>query len=102
MKIAAIIIAALIILGVIYSYAFAHGDAEWIMRGNYRAATGELCCGPTDCAAVPAGEVETVRYGYIWHGHFVRSRDALPSTDGQFWACTKPDGVRCFFAPLMG
>ena len=87
---------------IVSSPAWAHGDAQWIMRGGYKDATGASCCGPQDCSAVPASEVETNRYGYIWRGHFVRGRDALPSTDGQYWACTKPGGIRCLFVPLVG
>ena len=32
--------------------ALAHGDAEWIMRGQHRNQAGEWCCGEGDCAVV--------------------------------------------------
>lgn len=30
--------------------ALAHGPAEWIERGGYTNAVGQLCCGERDCA----------------------------------------------------
>lgn len=79
-----------------------HDDAKWIEDGRYRAQTGELCCGPTDCGAIPASDVRHVPDGYIVRGYHVPFSETLPSTDGQYWGCTKPAGIRCFFAPLMG
>lgn len=82
--------------------ARSHGDAQWIQNGNYRAQTGEHCCGISDCGPVPVQDIRHVRGGYEVRGFFVKMADTLPSTDGQYWACTKPGGIRCFFAPLMG
>jgi len=82
--------------------AMPHGDAQWIQNGNYRASSGELCCGPIDCGPIPAQEVQNVKDGYIVRGFHVPFSQAMPSTDGQYWGCTKPGGIRCFFAPLMG
>ena len=82
--------------------AMPHGDAQWIQNGNYRAASGEHCCGVSDCGAIPVQDVQNVKDGYIVRGFHVKFSDTLPSTDGQYWGCTKPGGIRCFFAPLLG
>lgn len=83
--------------------ALAHGDAQWIQSNpTYRDAAGVHCCGVNDCAPVPASEVYTVSNGYFVRGFHVPLGQTLPSLDGQFWACVKPGGIRCFFAPLMG
>jgi len=82
--------------------AMPHGDAQWIQNGNFRAQSGEHCCGITDCGAIPAQDVQNVKDGYIVRGFHVKFSDTLPSTDGQYWGCTKPGGIRCFFAPLLG
>ena len=84
------------------STAMPHGDAQWIQNGNYRAQSGEHCCGVSDCGAIPAQDVQHVKDGYVVRGFHVKFGDTLPSTDGQYWGCTKPGGIRCFFAPLMG
>ncbi len=82
--------------------ALAHGDAEWIMRGQHRNQAGEWCCGEGDCSVVRG--VHTVSLpgpGYrLPGGEFVPQGEAQPSPDGQFWRCQRPDGSRrCFFAP---
>jgi hypothetical protein len=85
--------------------ARAHGEADWIMRGQHRNAAGEWCCGEDDCVTV-AG-VRTVALpepGYrLPGGEFVPQAEAQPSPDGRFWRCRRPDGSRrCFFAPPPG
>lgn len=84
------------------SVALAHDDAQWIADGKYRASSGELCCGPTDCGIVPAHEVRHVPDGYVVRGYHVPLGEILPSHDGKVWACVKPGGLRCVFVPLMG
>lgn len=93
----------LFIIGV--SLAAAHGDAEWIMRGDYRAPTGEHCCGPEDCFKLDAADVAVVPGGYMVKSvnEFIPAEAALLSEDGNYWRCKRSDGSRrCFFAPGMG
>ena len=81
--------------------ALAHGDADWIMRGQHRNAAGEWCCGENDCVVTTAQTVSLPAPGYrLPSGEFVPQAEAQPSPDGQFWRCSRPDGTRrCFFAP---
>ena len=102
MKIALAIFAALVVLAWVMTRALAHDDARWIQDGNYRAQSGEHCCGISDCGPVPVHDIRHVLGGYEVRGIFVPMAHVLPSTDGQYWACVKPGGIRCFFAPLMG
>ncbi len=96
------------------SLAFAHDS--WISSGGHRNAAGEWCCGEGDCFAIPADSVEyglgqlaskdgsPAVWGYKLHGvEFVPESEAMPSPDGKFWRCQRPDGTRrCFFAPPPG
>jgi len=83
---------------------FAHD--HWIHHGQYRnPATGEWCCGEHDCFPVPADSVAVGETGYeVRHlGETVPYERVLPSEDGQYWRCHRPDGTRrCFFAPKVG
>lgn len=77
---------------------------SWISRGGYRSpVSGELCCGSNDCFIVPADNVKVNGAGYELRAHeTVPYSEALPSADGQYWRCQKPDGSRrCFFAPAV-
>jgi hypothetical protein len=87
------------------SLALAHGDADWIMRGQYRNQAGEWCCGEGDCFVVTGVRpVSLPAPGYrLPTGEFVPQAEAQPSPDGQYWRCRRPDGSRrCFFAPPVG
>ena len=93
---------------------------SWINRRNLRNSANELCCGPQDCGIMVAGGIIAMTRGYevdaeflIEHenGDRIRERvrefvpysEALPSPDGAFWRCKRPDGTRrCFFAPKPG
>ena len=84
-----------------FTLAAAHGAAEWIARGAYKNAAGELCCGERDCFELASGDVSVTASGY-----FVRSireivpfSEALPSPDGQYWRCQWGGARKCFFAP---
>lgn len=83
--------------------AGAHGEAEWIREGGFRAPlSGEWCCGPTDCEVVPTPDVVEDRDGWtiVATGERIPRREAMPSRDGRFWRCHRPDGSRrCFFYP---
>jgi hypothetical protein len=83
------------------SLAGAHGPAEWIQRGAYRNAAGELCCGERDCAEMASDDI-----GITGSGYFVKSiremvpfTETLPSPDGHFWRCQWGGMRKCFFAP---
>lgn len=84
--------------------AFAHDS--WISRGKFRnPETGEWCCGNHDCFAIPASRVTLGAAGYELPdlGETIPYDKALPSRDGQYWRCHRPNGTqRCFFAPDPG
>ena len=83
------------------SLASAHGPAEWIQRGGFKNAAGELCCGERDCFELATDDVSVTAGGY-----YVRSvretvpfNEALPSPDGRYWRCQWGGSRKCFFAP---
>src|ERR1043166_6431268 len=47
------------------SLAQAHGPAEWIQRGGYKNAAGELCCGERDCFELTDADVKITAAGYF-------------------------------------
>jgi hypothetical protein len=82
------------------SPAFSHDF--WINHGNYKAPTGEHCCGDNDCTMVPAGDVRPTAAGWLIEslGETIPYSEAQTSEDGEFWRCKRFDGSRrCFFAP---
>ena len=89
---------------VLATTSFAHD--HWIAAGGFRAPVGnEWCCGEHDCFAVPAEMVKPNGVGYELRqpSEIVPYREVLPSQDGQYWRCQRPDGSRrCFFAPPSG
>lgn len=104
--------------------AFAHDI--WINRGAYRNPAGEWCCGAEDCGVVAPNAVKAGTGGYSLRGdvtygvgvtgnpadgptrhdnvnEMVPYSQSLPSPDGSYWRCKRPDGTpRCFFAPPPG
>lgn len=104
--------------------AFAH-DAP-IRQGGYKNLAGEWCCGAGDCGVVSPENVKVGSGGYSLRGpvtygasatgnaadgptwqedlnEIVPYSKALPSPDGAYWRCKRPDGSpRCFFAPPSG
>lgn len=104
--------------------AFAHD--VWISQGAYRNPAGEWCCGAEDCGVVSPNAVKagvggysvrgSVTYGEAVTGNsldgpthqenvneIVPYSQSLPSPDGAYWRCKRPDGTpRCFFAPRPG
>jgi hypothetical protein len=82
--------------------AYAHGPAEWIQRGGYKNAAGELCCGERDCFELADADVKVTPAGYhvISIGETVPFSEATPSPDGHFWRCAWGGQRKCFFAPL--
>ena len=101
------IIAALIVALPILAWThpvFAHD--HWINAGRYRSPVdGMLCCGKNDCVVLSAEDVKITAAGYLLPaiGDVVPFREALPSEDGKYHRCHRPDGSRrCFFAPQQG
>jgi hypothetical protein len=113
-----------LVLTVLSSAAFAHDI--WINRGSFKNPAGEWCCGAEDCGVVSPKAVHAVRGGYsvagtVTYGEAITGSaldgptthdnvnevipysQALPSPDGAYWRCKRPDGTpRCFFAPPPG
>ena len=83
------------------SLASAHGPAEWIQRGGYKNAAGELCCGERDCFELTSSDVSVTAAGYFVHStkETVPFSEALPSPDGNYWRCQWGGTRKCFFAP---
>jgi len=94
-----LLILASLLLGVVS--AIAHGPAEWIQRGAYRNAVGELCCGERDCAELADGDVEITSAGYLVISlkEIIPFNEAQPSPDGRYWRCQWGGMRKCFFAP---
>lgn len=84
--------------------ALAHDS--WIARGKFRGPkNGEWCCGAHDCFVVAASTVRVNGTGYELSQtkETVPYEEVIPSADGQYWRCHRPDGSRrCFFAPMLG
>jgi hypothetical protein len=108
----------------ISSVAFAHDI--WINKGSFKNPAGEWCCGAEDCGVVSPNAVHASSAGYSLRGavtygvgvtgnasdgpthqepvnELVPYSQSLPSPDGAYWRCKRPDGTpRCFFAPPPG
>ena len=108
-------------VSVLSSSALAHDI--WISKGTYKNPAGEWCCGAEDCGVVAPSAVNAIKGGYslrgpVTYGVGVTGNEAdgptrqesvnetvpysqsLPSPDGAYWRCKRPDGSpRCFFAP---
>lgn len=115
----------LLVIFAIYviSAPYAHAHDIWISKGSYRNPAGEWCCGASDCGVVAPSGIKAVQGGYsirstVTYGVGITGNEAdgpthsepvdelvpysqsLPSPDGSFWRCKRPDGSnRCFFAP---
>lgn len=84
--------------------AVAHDS--WISKGGFRGPkNGEWCCGANDCFVVSATSIKVDSLGYVIQStrETVPYEETIPSIDGQYWRCQRPDGTRrCFFAPMVG
>ena len=113
-----------LVLSQISYSAFAHDT--WISRGSFKNPAGEWCCGAEDCGVVSPNAVKAGIGGYSLRGDVtygvgvtgnvadgptrreninetVPYSQSLPSPDGAYWRCKRPDGSpRCFFAPPPG
>ena len=83
------------------SLAQAHGPAEWIQRGAYKNAAGELCCGERDCFELTDADVKITSSGYfvVSMKETIPFQEATPSPDGRYWRCQWGGARKCFFAP---
>jgi hypothetical protein len=86
------------------SPAGAHGDFDWINKGDYRNLSGDHCCGKDDCYKLDADQVKESREGYSvpTYGVTVPYKEVLKSEDGHYWICRTSAKMRCFFAPHSG
>lgn len=103
-----------LLLGVRAAPAFAHGEAEWIMKDpTYVSAFGQHCCSPQDCERIPASVIRE-------HGHDIHllptsqvfrkgAAGTYPSRDSSWWWCKQllmpgqsHPSVRCVFFPFHG
>ena len=115
----------LVVVLSLFSFAALAHDT-WISRGTYKNPAGEWCCGADDCGVVSPEAVKAISGGYslrgdVTYGVGVTGNAAdgptrqeninetvpysmsLPSPDGAYWRCKRPDGSpRCFFAPKPG
>jgi hypothetical protein len=113
-----------LVLALSNSAALAHD--LWISRSSFKNPAGEWCCGAEDCGVVAPNAVHAISGGYsvvggVTYGEAVTGNpadgptlnqhvnetipysQALPSPDGAYWRCRRPDGSpRCFFAPKPG
>jgi len=108
------------ILGLLIVFSlidFSSAHDSWLSRNGYRNNAGEWCCGESDCGVFVYGHIGESRFGYEVDATFrigegqgvvditvkelVPYTEAIPSPDGRFWRCKRPDGSRrCFFHPL--
>ena len=117
---------SVLVLGLTFIGSAALAHDLWISRGAYKNPAGEWCCGAEDCGVVSPNAVKATGAGYsvvgtVTYGKAVTGNSldgptysdkvnevvpysrALPSPDGAYWRCKRPDGSpRCFFAPLPG
>lgn len=81
--------------------AYAHGPAEWIQRGGFKNALGELCCGERDCVELNQADVRITPTGYfvVSIKELIPFHEATPSPTGTYWRCFWGGRRKCFFAP---
>ena len=92
---------AAVLVAATLSLASAHGPAEWIQRGGYKNAAGELCCGERDCFELSDADVKITSAGYfvVSMKETIPFQEATPSPDGRYWRCQWGGARKCFFAP---
>lgn len=90
-----------LLIWALIAFANAHGAAEWIQRGGYKNAAGELCCGERDCFELSDADVKITAAGYfvVSIKETIPFHEATPSPDGRYWRCQWGGARKCFFAP---
>lgn len=114
------LVLALILLTLFAVINAASAHDSWISRGGLKNSAGEWCCGTGDCGVMVGGRVSAVAGGYEVDADFAIDQfdgstliehvremvpyiEAMPSPDGSYWRCHRPDGSRrCFFAGPPG
>lgn len=98
---------AILILSASATFAWAHGDAAWIMKDSrYKRVSGVHCCNVRDCRELPDGAVKVTPTGYL----IVALNHTVPynwpalyqSINEKFWMCEEGGRVHCFFPPVAG
>jgi hypothetical protein len=92
--------------------AWAHGAAQWIADGGYKAPSGSTCCGVSDCHRVQGAKATRVMNGYKIaveidgdaYDLFVPMAATFSSIDDAVWYCALPQDylngqARCLFLP---
>lgn len=92
--------------------AWAHGAAQWIADGGYKAPSGSTCCGVSDCHRVQGAKATRVLNGYKIaveingdaYNLFVPTAATFGSIDDAVWYCALPQDylngqARCLFLP---
>ncbi|MES2202878.1 MAG: hypothetical protein V4474_00940 [Patescibacteria group bacterium] len=92
-------------LWIALSVAHAHGPAEWIQRGGFKNAAGELCCGERDCFGLTDADVKITSAGYYVVSiketvPFSEATPTWPGAEYSYWRCQWGGSRKCFFAPL--
>jgi len=92
--------------------AEAHGAAQWIADGGYKAPNGSTCCGVSDCRRAQGVTATRVTDGYQLaveidgksYALFVPKAAVFASIDNAVWYCALPQDylkgrARCLFLP---
>jgi hypothetical protein len=92
--------------------ALAHGAAQWIADGGYKAPNGATCCGVSDCRRAEGAAAKRVADGYIVavtiegksYALFTPKAAVFGSIDDAVWYCALPQDymsghARCLFLP---
>jgi hypothetical protein len=92
--------------------AWAHGEFDWIMRGDYRGKDNVHCCGPQDCDHVEDADIEPNGQGYVVHykgkdylfSEFAKGLHVTQRPDKKPIMCRRlyDDTPRCIFIKPMG
>jgi len=92
--------------------AAAHGAAQWIADGGYKAPNGSTCCGVSDCHRAEGVTATRVAEGYQLaveidgkaYDLVVPKAAVFGSIDNAVWYCALPQDylsgrARCLFLP---
>ncbi len=103
--------AALAVLSLAPALAHDHGEGAWINQMSLiDPVTREFCCGPQDCAPLPAGGISENAFGFRiaeTGEQFAQGRVIWKAPDGRLWRCRYLAGpekgkTRCLIGPPRG